>query len=69
MNPASYIEFYDRINLACNINLTQAMPHIRRLFQYRKELARRIIETDFNNEAYIELFKMNGEQIKQLLGL
>jgi len=69
MSIVEELGFYDRVNLAETIDLSQAMPLFRKLYQYRKELARRIIETGYANDAYKELFVMNAEDIKKLLGI
>jgi hypothetical protein len=69
MSIVGELEFYDRVNLAETINLSEAMPLFRKLYQHRKELARRIIETGYANNAYKELFVMNAEEIKKLLGI
>lgn len=69
MSIVSEIEFRDKVNLTENLNLSDTLPYLRRLIQYRKELARRIIETCYDNSAYRELLEMNGDEIKRLLGI
>lgn len=69
MSTIEELGFYERVHLAENINLSEVMPLFRKLYQYRKELARRIIETGYANNAYKELFAMNAENIKKLLGI